>query len=79
MCDNMTVISNINNMGSIKCDSCNQIAYNIWDNCITEELQISAAHIPEASNMEVNTSQKMKFSIKDFFSKCYQIRSKLQI
>ena len=27
----------------------------------------------------VNTAQKMKFSIKDFFSKCDQIRKKLQI
>ena len=26
-----------------------------------------------------NTAQKMKFSIKDFFSKCDQIRSKLRI
>ena len=25
----------------------------------------------------INTAQKMKFSIKDFFSKCDQIRSKL--
>ena len=28
---------------------------------------------------EVNTAQKMKFSIKDFFSKCDQIRSLMQI
>ena len=27
----------------------------------------------------VNTAQKMKFSIKDFFSKCDQIRRKLRI
>ena len=27
----------------------------------------------------MNTAQKMKFSIKDFFSKCDQIRSKLRI
>ena len=28
---------------------------------------------------DVNTAQKLKFSIKDFFSKCDQIRRKLQI
>ena len=28
---------------------------------------------------QLNTAQKMKFSIKDFFSKCDQIRRKLQI
>ena len=31
------------------------------------------------SSAEPNTAQKMKFSIKDFFSKCDQIRKKLQI
>ena len=30
-------------------------------------------------NASVNTAQKMKFSIKDFFSKCDQIRSFLRI
>ena len=30
-------------------------------------------------NIEVDNTQKMKFSIKDFFSKCDQIRSFLQI
>ena len=29
--------------------------------------------------MSTLAAQKMKFSIKDFFSKCYQIRSKLRI
>ena len=29
--------------------------------------------------MATFTAQKMKFSIKDFFSKCFQIRRKLQI
>ena len=31
------------------------------------------------SNSRTNTAQKMKFSIKDFFSKCDQIRRKLRI
>ena len=29
--------------------------------------------------IRINTAQKMKFSIKDFFSKCDQIRRKLRI
>ena len=29
--------------------------------------------------LKIHTAQKMKFSIKDFFSKCDQIRSFLQI
>ena len=32
-----------------------------------------------ATGHESDTAQKMKFSIKDFFSKCDQIRRKLQI
>ena len=28
---------------------------------------------------QINTAQKMKFSIKDFFNKCEQIRRKLRI
>ena len=30
-------------------------------------------------NKQINTAQKMKFSIKDFFNKCEQIRRKLRI
>ena len=47
VCD-MAVISYINNMDAIKSDSCNNIAYNILDICITEKLWISAVH-PQVS------------------------------
>ena len=30
------------------------------------------------NNIKTRTAQKMKFSIKDFFSKCEQIRRKLR-
>ena len=33
----------------------------------------------ETKNLEWHTAQKLKFSIKDFFSKCDQIRNKLRI
>ena len=34
---------------------------------------------PHCTNVVITTTQKMKFSVKDFFSKCEQIRSKLRI
>ena len=52
-------------MGSIK----NISQRNIWD--LSQVFK---------DMLEMNlTAQKMKFSIKDFFSKCDQIRSKLRI
>ena len=46
--------------------------------------QIYVSGKPDTENesdysYRINTAQKMKFSIKDFFSKCDQIRSFLQI
>ena len=38
-------------------------------------LLLSLAHDKNIIAAEEHTAQKMKFSIKDFFSKCYQIRS----
>ena len=39
----------------------------------------SIFHLTPRLHTEVSTSQKMKFSIKDFFSECDQIRSFLRI
>ena len=43
---------------------------------IDVRIQISKRHklIPHPQKVAVSTTQKMKFSIKDFFSKCDQIR-----
>ena len=42
------------------------------NNCVNKSSRVVLDKI-------LNTAQKMKFSIKDFFSKCYQIHSFLQI
>ena len=44
----------------------------------TKSLQIRLGNVL-ALSLLINTAQKMKFSIKDFFSKCEQIRRKLRI
>ena len=54
MCDNMTVISNINNIDGTKSVSCNKVASNILDFSITEKLWISAAYVPNASDKEAD-------------------------
>ena len=36
-------------------------------------------YVTEIRSSDISTAQKMKFSIKDFFSKCEQIRRKLRI
>ena len=46
--------------------------------CIHDKVQIKAPSIFLTESRGI-TGRKMKFSIKDFFSKCDQIRRKLQI
>ena len=43
------------------------------------ELPVRNATSPNSRDQKYTTAQKMKFSIKDFFSKCDQIRSFLRI
>ena len=40
---------------------------------------LSSVFTHSALNQSIHTAQKMKFSIKDFFSKCEQIRTFLRI
>ena len=56
MSDNTTAISYVNNMGGIKptCISCNQIAFDIWQYCISKNMWISAAFIPGKKNKTVD-------------------------
>ena len=54
MCDNVTAISYVNNMGSIKSQTFNDIACRIWDFCTKNQLLVSAAHIPETINIETD-------------------------
>ena len=55
MCDNLTILSYINNMGDIKSNSCYKIACNNTEEfCITKKIWISAAHIPGVSKKEAD-------------------------
>ena len=59
MCDNVTVISCINNMGLYKIRLLQQIAFNIRDLCIKKKLWISAAHNPGVSNKEAGKQSRI--------------------
>lgn len=45
LCNNSTAVTYINAMGSTKSPSCNQIAYNIWDWCVNNNVWLTATHI----------------------------------
>lgn len=51
MCDNTTAVNIINNMGTSHSDSCNSIAKEIWEWCITRDIWLSVAHIPGKHNL----------------------------
>ncbi len=46
--DNTTAVAYINSMGGIKSESCNDMASQIWEWCITKQIWLSACHIPGA-------------------------------
>eukprot|EP00794_Sanderia_malayensis_P014639 gene14639-16158_t len=46
MSDNTTAIAYINNMGGTKSKTCNILAQEIWQICISQNSWLSAAHIP---------------------------------
>ena len=50
LCDNMTAVSYVNNMGGSRSGNCNDIAKLIWDYCRGKNMWISAAHIPGKAN-----------------------------
>ena len=59
MCDNVTAIAYINNMGGIKSETCNNIAFRIWDFCTENNMWISAAHIPGKDNIEADHQSRI--------------------
>ena len=52
---------------------------NAMDSSAKVQWSFSLVDLTEAYSEPSHTTQKMKFSIKDFFSKCDQIRRKLRI
>ena len=51
MIDNTSAVSIINNMGTCKSEICNDIAVEIWQFCIANNISITAAHIPGIDNV----------------------------
>ncbi|KAK7109102.1 hypothetical protein V1264_013207 [Littorina saxatilis] len=48
--DNSTAVACINNMGTSHSDSCNDLAFCIWQWCIARGVWLSSAHIPGKEN-----------------------------
>ena len=46
-------------MGGIKSETCNNIAYRIWNFCMENNLWISAAHIPSKNNIEADEQSRI--------------------
>ena len=59
MCDNVTVIAYINNMGCIKSETCNNIAFRIRNFCTEDNMWISAAHIPGKDNIQADHQSRI--------------------
>ena len=59
MCNNVTAITSVNNMGGIKSETCNKIACRIWNFCIENKLWVSAAHIPGKNNIEAGQESRI--------------------
>ena len=55
MSDNITAVSYVNNKGRIKSEFCNEIAKELWVWCTSQNMWISAAHIPGTQNTEADT------------------------
>jgi hypothetical protein len=56
--DNTTTMSCINKQGSVKSDSCNRIACEIWSWARERQVWLSAAHIPGVSNVEADQASR---------------------
>ena len=55
MSDNITAVSYVNNKSGIKSEFCNEIAKKLWVGCASQNMWISAAHIPGRQNAEVDS------------------------
>ena len=57
--DNNTVVSYINNMGAIRSDLCDDIAFNIWQWAAERQIWVSAAHIPGSKNVVADKNSRI--------------------
>ena len=51
MIDNSTTVFVITNMGTSHNDSLNSMVLELWDFCITHQVELTAAHLPGSSNV----------------------------
>ena len=59
MCDNVTPIAYINNVGGVKSETCYNIACRIWNFGTENNLWISAAHMPCKDNIEADQQSRI--------------------
>ena len=55
MSDNKTALSYVNNKGEIKSEFCNKIAKELWVWSTSQNMWVSAAHIPGTQNAEADS------------------------
>ena len=58
MTDSSVAVACLNNGGSTKSPSCNEIATAIWFWCIRNNIWLSAAHVPGASNVSADQASR---------------------
>ena len=55
--DNNTAVAYINNMGGIRSDLCDDIAFDIWQWAEERQKWVSAAHVPGSENVADKNSR----------------------
>ena len=55
MSDTITEVSYVNNEGGIKAELCNKITKELWVWCTSQNMWVSAAHIPGTQNTEADS------------------------
>ena len=59
MCDNVTAVTNINEMGGCKFEQCNSVAKLIWNWAIARRIWASAAHVAGSANVDADHLSRM--------------------
>jgi hypothetical protein len=56
--DNTTAVAVINHMGSVHSDSYHLMARKIWEFCIHNDIWLTAAHLPGATNVDADHASR---------------------
>ena len=59
MMDNNTAAAYINNMGGIRSDLCDEVAFDIWQWAAEQQIWVSAAHIPGSENVVADKNSRI--------------------